>query len=52
MVRAADRLIGDPDLRNEMGRAARLRIETDYGAERMVAGIAAVCREAKEGKGT
>ncbi len=46
------RLIGDPDLRNEMGRAARLRIETDYGAERMVAGIAAVCREAKEGKGT
>lgn len=46
------RLLRDPELRTEMGAAARLRVETDYGVDQMIAGIASVCREAKEGKGT
>ncbi|MEX0620079.1 MAG: glycosyltransferase family 4 protein [Solirubrobacterales bacterium] len=45
------RLIGDPDLRNEMGRAARMRIETEFNVNQMIAGTAAVCREAAGKKG-
>ena len=41
-------LIGDPSLRGRMGAAARLKIETSYGTDRMLAGIASVCREAYE----
>ncbi len=39
-------LIGDPGLRARMGAAARKKIEASYGTERMLAGIASVCREA------
>ena len=39
-------LIGDPELRAGMGAAARRKLEADYGADRMLAGIASVCREA------
>lgn len=41
-------LIGDPTLRAEMGTAARRKVEARYGTDQMLAGIAAVCREAYE----
>lgn len=41
-------LIGEPELRSAMGAAARRKIETRYATDQMLAGIAAVCREAYE----
>lgn len=43
-------LLRDPDLRTEMGTAARLKIETDYRSDAMLAGIAEVCREVEKGR--
>jgi len=42
-------LLGDPELRSRMGSAARRRIEADYRFEKMLEGLADVCREAARG---
>ena len=44
-------LVRDPDLRARMGSAARNRLESVYGSDRMLAGIGEVCREAAALKG-